>query len=109
MLAGSADAAVLAPDFELDAGQRLAHRGDAAADRGIVGTDGGAMVLGAEPRDRRAGFGEASGVDEIDVRQPPERAGERRLRHLPAELGRGARGARVVQSPYNQGARGPLK
>src|SRR3546814_7331920 len=66
MLAGRTAGTVLAPNLEFDARQRLADRRDTAADQRIVGGKGGAMILGAEQRDRRTGLGQAIGVDEGD-------------------------------------------
>ena len=50
------------------------REGHAAADRRVAGGKGGAMVFGAEQRDRRTRLGQPVSVDEIDVRQHRQRA-----------------------------------
>ena len=46
-----------------------------------------AVVVGGQHGDGRAGLGQAVGVDEVHVRQQPQRPLDHRLRHPPAAVG----------------------
>ena len=86
-LAGAEHLTLGAPHLHLDRRQHLPHRRE-PADRHRVAVAGGAVVIGAEHGDGRAGLGEAVGVDQVHVGQD---------RHHPLEHGGRGAGAAVAQ------------
>ena len=59
----------LVANLDLHRGQRTTDRAEAGADEGIGRAMRGAMLLGTQQRDRRAGLGQAVGVGETGMRK----------------------------------------
>ena len=87
---GPEHGSVVGADLHLDAGHRLTDRTQPARD-GLVGcAERGAVVVGGEHGDGRAGLGQAVGVDEADVGQQRQRLAHQRQCDLRSAVGQRA-------------------
>jgi len=77
------------PDLQLDAGNRQTRGGQPGAAGPVPRGQRGAVLVGPQHGDGRAGLGQAVGVDEIDLGPHPQGALDDRQRHLGAAIGQG--------------------
>src|SRR5690606_17992152 len=99
---GRQNRAGLVADLHLDPGYRLPDRTEPPRHFLVAGAERCPVVVGAEYRDRRTGFGEPVGVDETDVRQQLQRGPHQRQRNFGATVGQGAQGGQARSGGFQR-------